>query len=666
MNKIFSVSVKVGQNSFVSGVFDSQERADESIRAFQMEGVIGVYRTVNYLLPGAFAVTNGLHLTDTRPRNEDMNPTRLYIDVDRAHTAISNASDDELVKAIETRDAIQAYLKNMLGADPERVGMSGNGGYLVYLTNAPRLNQRVIRTLAALFDGPFSHIDKSTHDAARLMPYPGTRKAKHRDQQGRPQRLTTEDFFDGVEPISEVSLIEWLYEEKAKRPSSHGLKDPDSRSKHSKQDTQNRLGNSTLSENKYTKDDEIVKSVIDGIFEIPKEGERNTTLFDLACRFNRLGHAATAANAYLLPVFDAAGLGEAEIRQTIQNAYQYDPGDPEIDAHVEAYIKHIYEIDFRKLASRGHIQSRKVAIALATLCRKARKKDFHASVRDVSKLSGLNVSTTSKFLNRLYQWELSTVTNRGQRDPEMARRWELLFGFPEAPPKRKFTRTVTEKRSVTLAKARSIKAEKRKIALETSKALDAELSISENTFPLPPQSDCSHTEIVPIPFNDFVTIYSHEATAKQRGFDSIATIEAIQTPLSVQCMAILLKWTVEKVESNLAQLEQAEIAWRGMDGNWQYRLANTETLTARLDKLAELNGNKGLYLSLELEYAKQREEYRLADGNVRACDKKRKRIYMGKYLSPGFVPFGATAREAGIAQKGAQRTQKFEAVAAHA
>lgn len=173
--------------------------------AQRLKGVSG-YITVNPVIQDLLARSNN-RLQKMKSTTNDTNilcRRWFFIDVDPKRPDGISSTDEELAKAVATRDAI---LTDHPGIAAHSLwGKSGNGAWI--LTRLPDypcddkhydLADRALKILDSRYGGDAVSIDASTKNVGRIMCLPGTLKCKGEDFPGRPWRLATFDGAWGVE-----------------------------------------------------------------------------------------------------------------------------------------------------------------------------------------------------------------------------------------------------------------------------------------------------------------------------------------------------------------------------------------------------------------------------------------------------------------------------------
>jgi AAA domain-containing protein len=132
---------------------------------------------------------------DKAASNSDVTSRRwLPIDCDAIRPADVSATDAEKGQAIDLACAIADHLSAQGWPDAVWVD-SGNGGHLLYRVDLPndalarQLVKGVLVALAAKFDGDRARVDRSIHNAARILKLPGTCARKGPESPERPHRM---------------------------------------------------------------------------------------------------------------------------------------------------------------------------------------------------------------------------------------------------------------------------------------------------------------------------------------------------------------------------------------------------------------------------------------------------------------------------------------------
>ena len=215
----------------VAGYFSEREAFVQALRRITGQDAAAVYSTLNPVDPKLQArADNRLEIRMKSTASDDVVVARrhLLIDVDPGIPAGISATDAERDAALAKRDAIHAFLDDLGWRDPVCVGMSGNGGSLIYridLPNAPTgdapnaaaeslaLVTACLEALASMFGVADEKagrpgIDRSVANAARITKVIGTVAAKGDDcpHLGRPWRLATAEFHHDAAVVPRTLL----------------------------------------------------------------------------------------------------------------------------------------------------------------------------------------------------------------------------------------------------------------------------------------------------------------------------------------------------------------------------------------------------------------------------------------------------------------------------
>lgn len=185
-----------------AGYFTDCEAAVRAVRTVGGLDAPAVYVTLSPVQPELRARANNRLVTGIAATTTDEQIVRrkhLLIDLDPARASEIAATDDERAAGVAVRDAVEQFLRDRGWPDPVVVGMTGNGGELIYRIDLPndeasaRLVQDCLEALAALFDGPTVTVDRSVFNAARVTKLLGTVSAKGDDvpDLGRRWQVTT-------------------------------------------------------------------------------------------------------------------------------------------------------------------------------------------------------------------------------------------------------------------------------------------------------------------------------------------------------------------------------------------------------------------------------------------------------------------------------------------
>jgi hypothetical protein len=150
----------------------------------------GIYVTMNPVAPALLARAANRIKPRARETTQDKDVVRrrwLLIDVDPVRPAGVSSTDAELALAAERARAVAAHLTEFGWPAPVII-MSGNGYHLLYRLDLPvddeGLVKRVLAALAERFDDAAVTIDRSVHNAARIVKVVGTVSRKGDDLRG--------------------------------------------------------------------------------------------------------------------------------------------------------------------------------------------------------------------------------------------------------------------------------------------------------------------------------------------------------------------------------------------------------------------------------------------------------------------------------------------------
>src|SRR4051794_11954331 len=185
-----------------AGYFTEREAAVRAVRPIGGLDAPAVYLTLNPVQPELRARANNRLVTGIAATTSDdqvLGRKHFLIDLDPTRASEIAATDLERADALQVRDAVAQYLADRGWPDPIVVGMTGNGGSLLYRIDLPNddesdtLVERCLAALAVLFDGPSVTVDQTVHNAARVTKLLGTVSAKGDDvpELGRVWQLTT-------------------------------------------------------------------------------------------------------------------------------------------------------------------------------------------------------------------------------------------------------------------------------------------------------------------------------------------------------------------------------------------------------------------------------------------------------------------------------------------
>jgi P4 family phage/plasmid primase-like protien len=178
-----------------SGYFDNV--ADLAAAAVRWSGRGNVYITLNRVHPDCAARrlnrTEWAKREGTTKDKEIVRRTGIYIDCDPHRLSGIASTDGEHEAALQLAREVRQWLGEQGLPEPLFIS-SGNGAGLFYKIDLPAedggLVKRLLEALAAKFDNAAVSIDKSVHNAARIVRLAGTLNSKGEDRPDRPHRLS--------------------------------------------------------------------------------------------------------------------------------------------------------------------------------------------------------------------------------------------------------------------------------------------------------------------------------------------------------------------------------------------------------------------------------------------------------------------------------------------
>lgn len=202
-----------------AGYFTDVREAAKSISRIGGLDAPAVYVTLNPVQPELRARANNRLVTSIIATTTDDQVARrkhILFDFDPGRASEIAATDVERARALKVRDDVAQYLADRGWPDPVAVGMTGNGGELIYRIDLPNdeastdLVKRTLATLAALFDGPSVTVDQSVYNAARVTKLLGTVSAKGDDvpELGRVWQVTTATLHVDTESVTRELLAD--------------------------------------------------------------------------------------------------------------------------------------------------------------------------------------------------------------------------------------------------------------------------------------------------------------------------------------------------------------------------------------------------------------------------------------------------------------------------
>jgi hypothetical protein len=179
----------------ISGYFNNPDACIAELG--KLIGAKGIYVTLNPVNPALLArCANRLDYAQKNATTNDQHILQrrwLLLDVDAERPSGISASDSEKEAAHKKAREIRDHLKgrgwlSVVAAD------SGNGYHLLYRVDLPcddgKVLERVLAALAVRFDGDGVKLDRSVHNAARIIRLYGTLAAKGDNTEERPHRMS--------------------------------------------------------------------------------------------------------------------------------------------------------------------------------------------------------------------------------------------------------------------------------------------------------------------------------------------------------------------------------------------------------------------------------------------------------------------------------------------
>jgi hypothetical protein len=179
-----------------AGYFDGDHRqclADAALRVTPRAQ--GVYATLNPCNPALLARrknrTDWAKEGDLTKNNEILSRRWLLVDIDPVRPSGISATDAEKAAASDVIVAVRDALRARDWPEPI-LADSGNGYHLYYRVDLPvdddDLVKNVLEVLAGRFDTVRAKVDKTVHNAARIVKLPGTLSRKGDATDDRPHR----------------------------------------------------------------------------------------------------------------------------------------------------------------------------------------------------------------------------------------------------------------------------------------------------------------------------------------------------------------------------------------------------------------------------------------------------------------------------------------------
>jgi hypothetical protein len=157
----------------------------------------GIYVTLNPVNPALLArCANRLDYAEKNATTNDLHILQrrwLLLDVDADRPSGISASDSEKEAAHKRAREIYDYLEGRGWPSPVAAD-SGNGYHLLYRVDLPcddgKVLEQVLAALAVRFDGDGVKLDRTVHNAARIIRLYGTLAAKGDNTEERPHRMS--------------------------------------------------------------------------------------------------------------------------------------------------------------------------------------------------------------------------------------------------------------------------------------------------------------------------------------------------------------------------------------------------------------------------------------------------------------------------------------------
>ena len=190
-----------GGSGVVYGYFDNAKAFGAAAMALEKQNAPGIYFTLNPAVPALLArATNRLKAAGSKPAlttDKDIACIRwLPIDIDPVRPAGISSTDEELARAVKTRDRIARWFKK----EYKTAGIpavSGNGAHLLIRlpdlpnneTNKEKI-KKALRGLAAKYSDAQVDIDQAVFNPARIWKLYGTTARKGDHSEKYPHRMS--------------------------------------------------------------------------------------------------------------------------------------------------------------------------------------------------------------------------------------------------------------------------------------------------------------------------------------------------------------------------------------------------------------------------------------------------------------------------------------------
>jgi len=205
---IVEIRILKTQRGTLSGYFDNTFDLAHAIERWN--GQASIYMTINRLDPALLARARN-HLIEYASMTTTAEDVRhrlwFPVDYDPARPRGIPATDAELSAALQRRDAVIAYLRDVGWPEPLSL-LSGNGTWTLFRVDLPnteeisRLFQQALGALSARFSDTIVTIDRAVYQPAQLIKLCGTIPVTGDEIPGRPHRRVE------IEPPIPLHLIE--------------------------------------------------------------------------------------------------------------------------------------------------------------------------------------------------------------------------------------------------------------------------------------------------------------------------------------------------------------------------------------------------------------------------------------------------------------------------
>jgi P4 family phage/plasmid primase-like protien len=205
---------KAGRFKTISGYFNNVDALVDTLEALSNEGHEGVYYTLNPVNPALLARANNTTKNYAQQTSKDPDVSQrqwMLIDIDPVRPAGISSSKGEKAAAKARVIAVRDWLTAQGWPQPV-ICDSGNGYHLLYRIDLPNddvsrdLVKVCLEALAAKFDTPAVHVDKTVYNASRIVKAYETVARKGDSTDERPHR--TARMFQPPEKIEIVSLTQ--------------------------------------------------------------------------------------------------------------------------------------------------------------------------------------------------------------------------------------------------------------------------------------------------------------------------------------------------------------------------------------------------------------------------------------------------------------------------